>query len=112
MSVSAAQGQGDRTTHVDDQRHLLDVDTTGEQATRRARAELLHDHLALALVHVTVHGRDGELALVELLCEPVDLAAGRAEDDGLGDGDRLVEIAEGVKFPILLVDGDVWKNIS
>lgn len=96
---------------VDDERNLLDVDTTGEevggdQDTRRAGTELLHDDLTLVLVHVTVHGRDGELALVELLSEPVDLAAGRAEDDGLGDGDGLVQVAKGVELPLLLLDGD------
>ena len=44
---------------VDDQRNLLHVDTTREQVrrdqnTRRARAELLHEELALLLVHVAV----------------------------------------------------------
>jgi hypothetical protein len=132
---------GGREVVVDDERDLLDVDTTGEEVggdedPRRARAELLHDDLALALLHVTVcekgagegetgvqsanrlrkrnvtrrrrtHGRDGELALGELLGEPVDLAAGVAEDDGLGDGDGLVEVRQGVELPVLLLDGDV-----
>lgn len=48
-------------------RDLLNVDTTGEQVgrdedARRARAELLHDDLALALLHIAVHrcrGRTG-----------------------------------------------------
>ena len=97
---------------VDDQRHLLDVDTTceqvgGDEDTGRAGSELLHDDLALALVHLAVHGRDGELALVQLLGEPVDLAAGRAEDDSLGDGDGLVQVAQGVELPLLLLDGNV-----
>jgi len=54
-----------------------------------------------------VHSRDGEFPLVELLSEPVDLAAGRAEDDGLSDGDGLVEVAQGVELPLLLLDGNV-----
>ena len=46
---------------VDDKRHLLDIDTTSEQIggnenTRRARTELLHQDLTLLLLHVTVLG--------------------------------------------------------
>lgn len=97
---------------VDDQGNLLDIDTTGKQVggdqnTGRTRAELLHDDLTLALLHVSVHGRDSELAGSQLLGQPVDLSAGVAEDDGLGDGDGLVEIAEGVQLPLLLLNGNV-----
>lgn len=97
---------------VDDQGNLLDIDTTGQQVggdqdTGRSRAELLHDNLTLTLLHISVHGRDGELAGSELLGQPVDLSAGVAEDDGLGDGDGLVEIAQGVELPLLLLNGDV-----
>ncbi|KAI7165319.1 ATP-dependent RNA helicase [Hortaea werneckii] len=61
-----------RKVVVDDQRNLLHVDTTGKQVsgdqdTGRARAELLHDHVTLALVHVTVHGRHGEVTGSELV---------------------------------------------
>lgn len=97
---------------VDDQRDLLDVDTTsqqigGDEDTRGARAELLHDKVTLGLVHITVHGRDGEIAGSELVGEPVDLSAGVAEDDSLGDGDCLVQIGQGVELPLLLLDGNV-----
>lgn len=97
---------------VDDQRNLLHVDTTseqvgGDQDTRRARAELAHDDLTLRLLHVAVHGRDGELTRSELVGQPVDLSASVAEDDGLGDGDGLVEIAKRVELPLLLFDGNV-----
>lgn len=97
---------------VDDQRNLLDVDATGQkvggdQNTRGAGTELLHNQVTLSLIHVTVHGRDGEVAGGELVGEPVDLAAGVAEDDSLGDGDGLVEIRQGVELPVLLLDGDV-----
>lgn len=44
---------------------------------------------------------------MHLLGEPVDLPPGVAEDDGLGDGDGLVQIAERVQLPLLLLDGDV-----
>lgn len=97
---------------VDDQGNLLDIDTTGQkisgdQDTRRAGSELLHDQITLTLVHVTVHGRDGEVTGSELVGEPVDLSAGVAEDDGLSDGDSLIQIGEGVELPLLLLDGNV-----
>lgn len=97
---------------VDDQGDLLDIDTTGQkvsgdQDTGRSGTELLHDNITLALLHVTVHGRDGEVTGSELVGEPVDLAAGVTEDDGLGDGDGLVEIGEGVELPLLLLDSNV-----
>jgi hypothetical protein len=57
-------------THVivDDERHLLHIDTAGKQIggdqhARRAGAELLHDQLTLLAGHVTVHGGHGEIAL-------------------------------------------------
>ena len=97
---------------VDDEGNLLDIDTTGQeisgdQDTGRAGTELLHDQITLSLVHVTVHGRDGEVTGSELVGEPVDLSAGVAEDDGLSDGDSLVQVREGVELPLLLLDGDV-----
>jgi len=96
---------------VDDQGNLLDIDTTsqqvgGDQDAGRAGTELLHDDLTLTLLHISVHGRDSELTGSELLGQPVDLSAGVAEDDGLGDGDGLVEIAQGVELPLLLLNGD------
>lgn len=101
-----------RQVVVDDQRNLLDIDTTGQkvsgdQDTRRTGTELLHDNITLGLVHVTVHGRDGEVTGSELVGEPVDLSAGVAEDDSLGDSDGLVEIGEGVELPLLLLNGNV-----
>jgi len=97
---------------VDDQGDLLDINTTsqeisGDQDTGGAGTELLHDKITLTLVHITVHGGDGEVASSELVSEPVDLSAGVAEDDSLGDGDGLIEIGEGVKLPLLLLDSNV-----
>ena len=34
------------------------------------------------------------------------LPASIAENDGLSDGERVVEIAKGVKLPVFLFDGD------
>ena len=97
---------------VDDQRHLLDIDTTGKEIggdedTRRSGPELLHNDITLPLVHVAVHGRDSEVASGELVGEPVDLPAGVAEDDGLGDGDSLVQIRQSVELPIFLLNSNV-----
>lgn len=97
---------------VNDKGNLLNVDTTsqeigGDQDTRRTGTELLHNQITLSLVHVTVHGGDGEITGSQLVGEPVDLSAGVAEDDSLGDGNGLVEIREGVKLPLLLLNGNV-----
>lgn len=97
---------------VDDQGNLLDIDTTGQQVsgdqdTRGAGSELLHNQVTLSLVHVTVHGRDGEVTGSQLVSEPVDLSAGVAEDDGLGNGHGLVQIGQGVELPLLLLDSNV-----
>jgi len=97
---------------VDDERHLLHVNAAGQQIggdenTRGAGAELAHDHFALALVHVAVHGRDGEVLGVHLLRQPVDLSSRVAEDDGLRDGERLVDIAQSLQLPVFTPDHDV-----
>lgn len=97
---------------VDDQGDLLDIDTTGKQIggdqdTGRSGTELLHDNITLALLHVTVHGGDGEVTGSELVGEPVDLSASVTEDNGLSDGDGLVEIGEGVELPLLLLNSNV-----
>ena len=41
---------------------------------------------------------------MHLLREPLDLPARIAEDDGLRDGERLVQIAEGVQLPLLALN--------
>merc|ERR1719341_2146383 len=90
---------------VDDQGDLLHVNATSKQVSGdedpgRAAAELAHDHVSLLLVHVSVHGGHCEVALVHLLSQPVHLPPGVAEDDGLGDGEGLIEIAQGVQLPL------------
>lgn len=75
MNVVFAIG---RQIVVDDAWDLLYINTTskqisGDEYTRRARTELPHDDLTLALVHVTVHGRHGEVALMHRLGQPVHL---------------------------------------
>lgn len=53
------------------------------------------------------HGGDREVLGVHLLSQPVDLPAGIAEDYSLGDGERLVDVAEGLELPIFPLDGHV-----
>ncbi len=44
---------------------------------------------------------------MHLLSEPVDLPPGVAKDNGLSDGNGLVEIAERVKLPLFLLDSNI-----
>ena len=63
---------------VDDQRHLLHIDSSGQeiggdQDSRGSGPEFSHDDVTLLLVHVSVHGGHSEIPLVHLLSQPVDL---------------------------------------
>merc|ERR1711966_254793 len=54
---------------VNHEGHLLYINTTGQQISgdenpTRARAELPHDDVTLALIHVTVHARHSEVTLL------------------------------------------------
>ena len=97
---------------VDDQRDLLNVNTTGQEIsgnehTRRSGSELFHDNIALSLLHVAMHGGYGEVSSSELVSQPVNLSSSVTEDDSLCDGNGLVEIREGVQFPLLLFHSNV-----
>lgn len=99
-----------RQVEVDDDVYVVHVNTTSHEVRRdehagAAAAEGVHDTLAVALRHLGVHAADGVVALVQLIGDPVHLATGVGEDDGLGDGDRLVEVHEGVEL-VLFLDGD------
>eukprot|EP00500_Bicosoecida_sp_ms1_P012720 CAMPEP_0203816648 /NCGR_PEP_ID=MMETSP0115-20131106/17212_1 /ASSEMBLY_ACC=CAM_ASM_000227 /TAXON_ID=33651 /ORGANISM="Bicosoecid sp, Strain ms1" /LENGTH=426 /DNA_ID=CAMNT_0050725555 /DNA_START=37 /DNA_END=1313 /DNA_ORIENTATION=+ len=101
----AARGQ----VVVDDERHLLHVEATAphvgrDHHTRRAAAELRHDRVALLLRHVAVHRAHREVRVAHLAAQPVHLGARVAEDDGLRDRESVVEVAQRVELPILLLD--------
>lgn len=103
---------GDGEIKVDDKGDLLNIDTTGQQIggnqdTGRTRSELLHDSITLGLVHLTVNGRDGELLGSKTLGNHVDLSLGVAENNGLGDRDGLVQVAENLELVLLLVNVNV-----
>mmetsp|Transcript_28304 Transcript_28304/g.50560 ORF Transcript_28304/g.50560 Transcript_28304/m.50560 type:complete len:267 (+) Transcript_28304:282-1082(+) len=91
---------------VDDEGDVLHVqparpDVGGDEHAGTAATEFAHDGVALFLRHVAVHRRDGEVVLPHLLRQPVHLALGVAKDDGLCDGEGVVEVAESVKLPLL-----------
>ena len=67
--------------------------------------ELLHDGVSLRLLHVAVHVGDGEVLLSHLLRQPLHLPLGVAEDDGLGDGEGVVEVTQRIELPLLFLDG-------
>lgn len=97
---------------VDHERNLVNIDTTSEQVggdenTRRARAELSQDDLALLLRDITVSRRDGEVTLAELLSQPVNSLAGVAENNGLGDAECVIQVAQSVQLPVLTLHVDV-----
>ena len=90
--------------------HLLHVDAARQEVGRdqhagRPRPELAHDDVARVLVHVAVRRRHGVVALAHLVGQPVDLAPRVGEDDRLGDGQRFVQVAQGVELPLLALGG-------
>lgn len=60
-------------------------------------------YLQAGVTYVTYHC---EISFTHLLGEPVDLSLGVAEDDSLSNGERVVQITQGVEFPIFFLDGD------
>merc|ERR1719316_2193466 len=96
---------------TNDEGDLLDIETSapkicGDEHAALAGAKLLHDRVALLLWHVAVDGGDREVGIAHLLSEPIDLLFCVAEYDGLCDCKRIVEITQGVKFPLLTLDRD------
>ena len=52
-------------------------------------------------------GRHGEVLVLHGAGQPIHLSAGVAVDDGLGDGEGLVQVAQRLELPALLVQLDV-----
>ena len=50
---------------------------------------------------LTYHSRNSEITFTHLFGKPIDLSARIGEDDRLCDGQRFVEIAQRVQFPLL-----------
>lgn len=101
-----------RQVVVDDQGHLLDINTSGQQVggnqnSGRTGSEFSHNLVSVLLGHVGVDEGDGEVVLGQLLGQLLDLSSGVTEDDGLGDGDGVVQVGKTVVLVFLLVDVDV-----
>mmetsp|Transcript_9826 Transcript_9826/g.21860 ORF Transcript_9826/g.21860 Transcript_9826/m.21860 type:complete len:325 (-) Transcript_9826:163-1137(-) len=97
---------------VNHKRNLLHINTTGQKIggdenAGRSRTELTHDDITFTLVHISMHARDGEVTLLHLLLQPIDLATGVAVDNGLGDGESLVQITKSVELPLLPLHSNV-----
>lgn len=68
----------------------MDIDTSGKEIggdedSGGTGSEFLHDDVSLVLVHVTVHGGDGEVLLLHLGAEVIDSLLGVTVDDTLLD---------------------------
>jgi len=97
---------------VDDETNLLDIDTSsqeigGNENSGGSSSELLHDGVSLDLVHLTMHGRNGEVMLIHGLLELENSLFGVAVNQGLVDVQVRVEIKENLHLPLFLLDGDV-----
>lgn len=100
-----------RKVIVDDNRNLLNIDAACKKVgcdedAGGAGAEGAHNVIPFLLVHFAVHRADGKVAVLHLVGKLVDLATGVAEDDGLGDGDGVVQIAQRLELVLLLADID------
>lgn len=96
---------------VDNQGNLLDIDTSGQQVSGdqnsgRTGSELLHDGVSFLLWQVGVDGRDGEVVSGQSLGQLFDLTSGVTEDNGLGNGDRVVQVGQTVVFELFFLDVD------
>ena len=58
---------------------------------------------SVLLRHLSVHGRDGEVVLSHLVGQPVNLLLGVAEDHCLSDRECIIQVAEGIEFPLFLL---------
>jgi hypothetical protein len=54
-----------------------------------------------------MHGGHSEVARGHFRRQPLHLAARAAVDDGLRDGQRVVQVAQRAELPLLLLHGDV-----
>ena len=57
-----------------------------------------------SILSSTYDGGDSEVSRVHLLGEPLDLAASVTEDDGLRDGESLVQITQRVQLPLFALN--------
>ncbi len=82
---------------VDDQGDLLDIQAaapkvSGDEDPWISLSELAHDAIPLFLVHIAVHAGDSEIVFDHFLSQPFHLCLSVAENDGLGDGQAVIEV--------------------
>lgn len=93
----------ERQVVVDHKRDLLDIETStphisGNEDTRVAQSELLHDGVSFFLHHASMHRTDREVALYHFLSEPLHSLSLVAEYHSLRYGKCVVEITESFKL--------------
>lgn len=96
---------------INDQGHLLDIqpsapEISGNQHSRVALPKLVHDPVPLLLLHPTVHTRHREVRVNHFLGQPLDLLLGITEDDGLGNRQTIIQVAQCIELPFFLLDGN------
>lgn len=97
---------------VDYQTDLLYVNSTRKQVccnkhSDRSLTELLHDNVALPLLHLRMHARNYVISLGHHLFQLVDTALRVAVDDGLADVEVGVETLKYIYLPLLFLTSDV-----
>ena len=79
---------------------------SGNQYSARARVELPHDYISFLLIHISMHGRHGEVLGIHL-CAPINLSLSVDEDDCLGDDEGFIQVTQCVQLPLLSFHIDV-----
>lgn len=95
-----------REVIVDNNRDLLDVNTTSEkvgcdQDSCVAIAEVCHHILSILLRHLSMNQGHREILLHHFLCQYFSRRTGITEDDGLGNRKNLKKIAENVELKVV-----------
>jgi len=97
---------------VNNETNLLDINTSskeigGDKDSGGTSSEFLHDGVSLDLIHLSVHGGDGEIVFVHVLFEFKDSLLGVTVDKGLVDIEVGVEIEEDFHLPVFFLDSNI-----
>lgn len=97
-----------RQFKVDDQRHLLYINTTRQeicanQDTAGAIAEFSHPPLPLTNLHLSVNVGDRKLLRPHLISQPLYALPLITIDDRLIDVELRINVAESIKLPLILL---------
>lgn len=105
-------GSISRQVVVNDQIHLLDINTPTQQISRnenprRTRTELLHHIHTLRHLHIPRNARHHEFVLGQLVGQLLDTLLAVGEDHALRDDHVFVELDEGAEFLAVLLERNV-----